>query len=109
MKIYNAKVFHNGSFSKSAISFSDRIEGFEASEGIDARGAYIVPGFIDVHTHGAVGVDGSDCEEILQLIKEGKIDTTPLITHTYPLSRIEEAYRVFEEKEDGVIKIAVEA
>ena len=55
------------------------------------------------------GVDGSDCAEILQLIKEGKIDTTPLITHTYPLSRIEEAYRVFEGKEDGVIKIAVEA
>lgn len=34
------------------------------------------------------GVDGCDCEEILQLIKEGKIDTTPLITHRYPLARI---------------------
>ena len=54
------------------------------------------------------GVDGCDCAEILSLIEEGKIDTTPLITHNYPLSRIEEAYKVFENKEDGVIKIAME-
>ncbi|MBR2882684.1 MAG: zinc-binding dehydrogenase, partial [Prevotella sp.] len=53
------------------------------------------------------GVDGCDCEEILQLIKEGKIDTTPLITHRYPLARIEEAYELFEQKRDGVIKVAI--
>lgn len=34
------------------------------------------------------GVDGCDCAEILSLIEQGKIDTTPLITHRYPLSRI---------------------
>ena len=54
------------------------------------------------------GVDGCDCEEILNLIKEGKIDTTPLITHTYPLSKIEEAYDLFENKRDGVIKVAID-
>ena len=53
------------------------------------------------------GVDGCDCAEILRLIAEGAIDTTPLITHRFPLSRIEEAYRLFEEKRDGVIKIAI--
>ena len=53
------------------------------------------------------GVDGCDCEEVLHLIEQGKIDTTPLITHRFPLSRIEEAYRIFENKEDGVIKIAI--
>lgn len=53
------------------------------------------------------GVDGCHCDEILRLIEEGKIDTTPLITHHFPLSRIEEAYRLFEEKRDGVIKVAV--
>ena len=53
------------------------------------------------------GVDGCDCEEILQLIKEGKIDTTPLITHRYPLERIAEAYELFEQKRDGVIKVAI--
>ena len=53
------------------------------------------------------GVDGCDCEEILRLISEGKIDTTPLITHRFGLSQIEEAYRVFENRLDGVIKVAV--
>ena len=53
------------------------------------------------------GVDGCDCAEILKLIAEGRIDTTPLITHRFPLNEIEEAYRIFENKLDGVIKIAV--
>ena len=53
------------------------------------------------------GVDGCDCAEILSLIEQGKIDTTPLITHTYDLKDIEEAYKLFEEKRDGVIKVAV--
>lgn len=54
------------------------------------------------------GVDGCDCEKTLQLIAQGKIDTEPLITHTYPLCRIDEAYELFENKRDGVIKVAVE-
>ena len=54
------------------------------------------------------GVDGCDCAEILRLIEEGKIDTTPLITHRFKLEDIEEAYRIFENKLDGVIKIAIE-
>ena len=54
------------------------------------------------------GVDGCDCDETLKLIAEGKLDTEPLITHTYPLSQIDEAYELFENKRDGVIKVAVE-
>ena len=54
------------------------------------------------------GVDGCDCEETLKLIADGKINTEPLITHTYPLSRIDEAYDLFENKRDGVIKVAIE-
>ena len=53
------------------------------------------------------GVDGCDCAEILRLIEEGKIDTTPLITHRFKLADIEEAYRIFENRLDGVIKIAI--
>ena len=53
------------------------------------------------------GVDGCNCAETLALISAGKIDTTPLITHTYPLNRIEEAYALFENRRDGVIKVAI--
>ena len=54
------------------------------------------------------GVDGCDCEGTLALIAAGKLDTEPLITHTYPLASIDEAYELFENKRDGVIKVAVE-
>ena len=53
------------------------------------------------------GVDGCDCDEILKLIEEKKIDTTPLITHTYSLQDIDEAYDIFENRKDHVIKIAI--
>lgn len=53
------------------------------------------------------GVDGCDCTEILHLIERGKIDTTPLLTHHFVLDDIEKAYNIFENRLDGVIKIAV--
>lgn len=53
------------------------------------------------------GVDGCDCEEVLQLIQQGKIDTTALITHVYPLEKIADAYDLFENRGKGVMKIAV--
>ena len=53
------------------------------------------------------GVDGCNCKETLDLIAAGKLDTTPLITHTYDLKDIEAAYELFENRRDGVIKVAV--
>ena len=53
------------------------------------------------------GVDGCRCGEILELIAAGRLDTTPLITHTVPLKEIERAYALFESRADGVMKVAV--
>ena len=41
-------------------------------------------------------------------IAAGKLDTTPLITHTVPLRDIAAAYDLFEHRRDGVIKVAVD-
>ena len=54
------------------------------------------------------GVDGCNGAQTLRLSEQGKIDTTPLVTHTYPLKDIEEAYTLFENRKDGVIKVAIE-
>lgn len=54
------------------------------------------------------GVDGCKCAETLALIEQGKIDTTPLITHTFPLKDIAAAYDLFENRRDGVIKAAIQ-
>ena len=53
------------------------------------------------------GVDACDCDKIMQLISEGRIDTTHLISHRYPLSRIQEAYDLFANRTDNVIKTAI--
>ena len=53
------------------------------------------------------GVDGCDCAEILSLIARGNLNTEPLITHTFPLSEIEKAYDIFENKKENVMKIAI--
>ena len=53
------------------------------------------------------GVDGCRCAETLDLIAAGRLDTTPLITHTFPLNEIGAAYDLFEHRRDGVIKVAV--
>lgn len=53
------------------------------------------------------GVDACDCDEIMRLIAEGRINMTHLITHHYPFSRIKDAYHVFENRHDNVIKTAV--
>ena len=54
------------------------------------------------------GVDGCKCAETLALIEQGKIDTTPLLTHTFPLKDIAAAYDLFENRRDGVIKVAIQ-
>lgn len=53
------------------------------------------------------GVDACRCGELLSFIQAGRLDTTPLITHTFPLDRIQEAYDLFEQRRDGVIKVAI--
>lgn len=53
------------------------------------------------------GVDGCNCDKTMSLIADGKIDTTPLITHTFELKNIDAAYELFENRQDGVIKIAI--
>lgn len=53
------------------------------------------------------GVDAAHCGRILELIARNQLDTTPLITHRFRLEDIQQAYHIFENKLDGVIKIAI--
>ena len=53
------------------------------------------------------GVDGSYCQEIMDLTACGKLNADFLITHRCRLDKIMDAYDVFEKKKDHVIKYAV--
>jgi alcohol dehydrogenase len=44
---------------------------------------------------------------LIEVVRHGRVDLTPLLTHTFPLDRIAEGYRVFGERGDGVLKVAI--
>ena len=44
---------------------------------------------------------------LMALVQHGRVDLTPLLTHRYPLARIAEAYELFAERRDGVLKVAI--
>ncbi|MGK7311551.1 MAG: NAD(P)-dependent alcohol dehydrogenase [Candidatus Longimicrobiales bacterium M2_2A_002] len=45
---------------------------------------------------------------LLRLIDTGRVDPTKMTTHTFPFDEIEEAFRMMENKEDGIIKPLIE-
>lgn len=53
------------------------------------------------------GVDAVHCDKLVKLISEGKINTDFLISATFSLENIKEAYRIFEQKQNNCLKIAV--
>ena len=63
MRIKNGNVFTAGSFQKMDLEFSRTITALGTLSGpgdLDAAGCYVIPGLVDIHTHGAVGEDFSD-------------------------------------------------
>ena len=44
---------------------------------------------------------------LMELVRNKRLDLRPLLTHTYPLSQIDQAYRLFGERRDGAIKVAI--
>lgn len=46
--------------------------------------------------------------ELLEFIRQGRIDPSFVVTHRLPLSQAPEAYRMFREKQDGCIKVVLD-
>ena len=44
---------------------------------------------------------------LLSLVQSGRFDPTPLITHRFSLEEIPQAYQLFGERSDGVLKVAI--
>ncbi len=44
---------------------------------------------------------------LMELVRTGRIDLTPLLTHSFALDDIGDAYALFGERRDGVIKVAI--
>jgi len=59
-----------------------------------------------ITTHGP-DVD-LDIRTALEYIQQGRIDVKPILTHRFPLDRIQDAYELFAERKDGCVKVVVE-
>jgi alcohol dehydrogenase len=44
---------------------------------------------------------------LMEVVRRGRVDLTPLLTHTFSLERIKDAYDLFGERLDGVLKVAI--
>ena len=58
MLIKNAEIFTGRSFLHGDIRFGETIEEIGRIDGpadLDAGGCYVIPGLVDIHTHGAMG------------------------------------------------------
>ena len=44
---------------------------------------------------------------LMEMIRHRRVDLTPLLTHTFALDQISEAYALFGERRDGVMKVAI--
>jgi threonine dehydrogenase-like Zn-dependent dehydrogenase len=44
---------------------------------------------------------------LMEMVRTGRLDLRPLLTHRFPLDRIGDAYKLFAERRDGVMKVAI--
>ncbi len=44
---------------------------------------------------------------LMELVRHGRLELRPLLTHTFPLDQITEAYKLFGDRKGGVIKVAI--
>lgn len=64
--------------------------------------------FKSITVHTSVNPDfRRDFPLAMQWIRDGRINVAPIITHTFPLSRLQEAFELFRDRRDGAIKVIV--
>jgi alcohol dehydrogenase len=44
---------------------------------------------------------------LMEMVRRGKLDLSPLLTHRFKLADINKAYALFGERRDGVMKVVV--
>jgi alcohol dehydrogenase len=44
---------------------------------------------------------------LMEIVRRGRVDLTPLLTHTFSLDEITAGYELFGERRDGVLKVAI--
>jgi L-iditol 2-dehydrogenase len=64
-------------------------------------------GMRNIHIFSVRGEGWANCARAVSMLGQGRISLKPLATHSFPLARIEEAFRTFKERIGGAIKVIV--
>ena len=120
MIIKGGKVFQeDGSFLKQAIYINDhrlvdKAEYQDDGEVIDAEGLLVLPGLVDIHSHGAAGEDFSDgnpegLKKILQYEKRCGITSYCPTSMTFPKERLRQIFASIKgaQTEDGATVVGI--
>mgnify|MGYP002546634376 FL=1 len=120
MIIKGGKVFQeDGSFLEQAIYINDhrlvdKAEYQDDGEVIDAEGLLVLPGLVDIHSHGAAGEDFSDgnpegLKKILQYEKRCGITSYCPTSMTFPKERLRQIFASIKgaQTEDGATVVGI--
>lgn len=120
MIIKGGKVFQeDGSFLEQAIYINDhrlvdKAEHQDDGEVIDAEGLLVLPGLVDIHSHGAAGEDFSDgnpegFKKILQYEKRCGITSYCPTSMTFPKERLRQIFASIKgaQTEDGATVVGI--
>lgn len=107
MIIKNGKVLIGSEFKSVDIEFDEKIKTIgtvNKDADIDASGCYVIPGLIDLHTHGAIGEDTSDGNKegfakLTEFYAKNGVTSFCATTMTLPEETIVDAIRVVREYE----------
>jgi threonine dehydrogenase-like Zn-dependent dehydrogenase len=44
---------------------------------------------------------------LIEMVRSGRLDLRPLLTHRFKLADLNEAYTLFGDRRDGVMKVAI--
>jgi len=100
---------------REAFELAVAVAGFDATVAIeaapDAPGTLGAPlgNFVARHLTlaGVTGYTTGGYRRVVEMIRQGAIDPSRVITHRFPLERIGEAFALLESRGEGVLKVAV--
>jgi L-iditol 2-dehydrogenase len=64
-------------------------------------------GMQNQHIYAIRGEGWANCARAVSMVSQGRISLKPLVTHSFPLGQINEAFRTFTERVGGAIKVTV--
>ncbi len=110
LKITNADVFTNGKFEKTDVYIVDGKISFteiQVQKTLDAGGKMLIPGFIDIHIHGALGCDFNDgtheaFDKITQFVASHGTTSLLATTSTVSVEAVKNAAKTTKNKMNGI-------